>query len=119
MSVQTVGSTVVLHLPPEGRAIASEQDALDLVGDTWGTGAEVVAVPAERLAPAFFDLRTGLAGAVTQKLVNYHLRLVVLGDISAHLEASGALRDFVRESNRGHHVWFLVDAAELATRLSA
>ncbi|WP_152190844.1 DUF4180 domain-containing protein [Georgenia satyanarayanai] len=118
MSVESVGSTVVLHLPVEGRPIASEQDALDVVGDTWGTGAEVLAVPVERLAPAFFDLRTGLAGAVTQKLVGYHLRLAVLGDISAHLETSGALRDFVRESNRGHHVWFLADAAELTARLT-
>ncbi|PYF96329.1 protein of unknown function [Georgenia satyanarayanai] len=118
MSVQTVGSTVVLHLPAQGSPIASEQDALDLVGDTWGTGAEVLAVPVERLAPEFFDLRTGLAGAVTQKLVSYHLRLAVLGDIDKHLEGSGALRDFVRESNRGRHVWFLADAEALTARLS-
>lgn len=117
MSVQTVGSTVVLHLPAQGRLIASEQDALDLIGDTWGTGAEMLAVPVERLPPEFFDLRTGLAGAVAQKLVNYHLRLAVLGDISEHLGASGALRDFVRESNQGRHVWFLADAAELTARL--
>ncbi len=61
MSVESVGGTVVLHLPAEGRPIASEQDALDLVG---------------------------------------------------------ALRDVVRESNRGHHVWFLAGGAELTARLT-
>jgi hypothetical protein len=29
------------------------------------------------------------------------------------------LRDFVRESNRGRHVWFVADEADLERRLSA
>jgi hypothetical protein len=48
--------------------------------------------------------------------VNYGLRLAVVGDISELLERSGALRDFVRESNRGRQVWFVADEAELAAR---
>jgi hypothetical protein len=43
----------------------------------------------------------------------------VVGDVSAHLAQSDALRDFVIESNRGEHVWFVRDLAELEARLAA
>ena len=58
-------------------------------------------MPVARIAPAFFALATGVAGAVVQKFVNYRLRLVVVGDVTEHVAASTALRDFVREANRG------------------
>lgn len=118
MSVQTVNGTVILYLPPEGAPIASGQDALDVVGEAWASGAELVAVPASRFAPSFFDLRSGHAGEFVQKLVNYRMRLVVLGDISAHVAASDALGAFVTESNRGAHVWFLDGPDDLARRLA-
>ncbi|MPV87103.1 DUF4180 domain-containing protein [Georgenia ruanii] len=118
MTVQTVNETVVLHLPADGAPIGSGQDALDLVGEAWASGAELVAVPASRLTPAFFDLRSGHAGEFVQKLVNYRMRLAVLGDISAYVAASEALGAFVAESNRGAHVWFLDGPEDLAGRLA-
>lgn len=118
MRTETIGGTRVLHVPPQGPALGTGQDALDLVGDAWAAEAQVLAVPAGRLAPSFFDLATGQAGEFLQKLVNYRLRLAVVGDIAEHLAGSGALRDFVRESNRGAHVWFLDDDAQLAARLA-
>ena len=107
----------VLVVAGSGAPIASEQDALDLIGAAFGQ-AEIVAIPAERLDERFFVLRTGLAGAIMQKFVNYRVRLVIVGDISAHVDASTALRDLVRESNRGGHIWFVGDLDELDARLS-
>ncbi|MFE3824578.1 DUF4180 domain-containing protein [Streptomyces sp. NPDC059092] len=108
----------VLVCDAAGPPLATAQDALDhLVGAAYHE-AEVVAVPAERFDDRFFDLSTGLAGAILQKLVNYRLHLVVVGDISHHLRASAALPDLVRESNRGRHVWFVADLDELAARLT-
>jgi hypothetical protein len=109
----------MLRIEAEGQPLRSEQDALDLVGATFGTGEDTVVVPVERLHTDFFDLRTGVAGAFVQKLVNYRLRLVVLGDISEHLARSGALTDWVRESNRRGELWFVADEAELQRRLNA
>lgn len=109
----------VFALPAEGEPIATEDDAIDLIGSVWSHEAKTAAVPVERLDPSFFDLSTGLAGAFTQKLVNYRVRLVIVGDIAEHTEASRALSDYVRESNRGDHVWFVRDDAELAKRLAA
>lgn len=108
----------VLVCDPAGPPIATESDALDLIGAAF-LGATTVAVPAERLDPAFFALGTRFAGEVMQKFVNYRLRLVVVGDISGHLADSAALRALVAESNRHGHVWFVPDLATLDERLRA
>ncbi|MEV0155627.1 DUF4180 domain-containing protein [Micromonospora sp. NPDC050686] len=108
----------VLVCDPHGPPVATEADALDLIGAAF-VGAEVVAVPASRLDPAFFALGTRFAGEIMQKFVNYRLRLAIVGDISAHLAASAALRALVHESNRGGHVWFVPDLAALDDRLRA
>ena len=100
-------------------AIDSERAATDLIGDAWGEGVTVVAVPVDRLSPEFFQLRSGLAGSIAQKLVNYRITLAIIGDIAAYLDASNALRDWVRESNRGDELWFVPDDGALAARLAA
>src|SRR5688572_726092 len=109
----------VLHLEAEGEPISTPDDASDLVGSAWSHNANMIAVPVERLDPEFFRLRSGLAGEITQKLVNYRLRLAVIGDISEQVAASGALRDYVWESNIGEHVWFVDDEAALSEKLAS
>jgi hypothetical protein len=108
-----------LMCAPDGPAVRSEDDALSLIVAAGGQGAELVVVPAERLGEDFFELSTGLAGAIAQKFVNYRMRLAVLGDIAARTEASKPLRDFVSETNRGRQLWFVTDTAELDERLAA
>ncbi|MET9464566.1 DUF4180 domain-containing protein [Streptomyces sp. NPDC006544] len=108
----------VIVCAADGPPVATVQDALDqLIGSAFHR-AEVVAVPAERFDDAFFDLSSGLAGAIMQKCVNYRIRLVVLGDITHRLRAGSALSDLVREANRGRHVWFLPDVESLVVRLA-
>lgn len=109
----------VYRLETTGPLIATPADASQLIGATWGQEVELIVIPVARLHPDFFRLSTGLAGEVLQKLVNHHLRLAVLGDVSEHLAQSEAFRDFVRESNRGRHAWFVADEEELAKRLAA
>ncbi|WP_089154040.1 DUF4180 domain-containing protein [Micromonospora sp. NBS 11-29] len=113
-----LAGVTVLVCDPAGPPIATEADALDLIGAAF-LGATVVAVPAARLDARFFALGTRFAGEVMQKFVNYRLRLVVVGDISAHLAASGALRALVAESNRHDQVWFVPDLDTLDARLHA
>ena len=108
--------TTVLVLSPDGPPIAGA-DAVDLVAAAAGSDAAMVAVPVERLDERFFTLSTGVAGAVLQKLVQYRTRLAVVGDVAGHVERSSALRDLVRECNRGRDTWFVADLDELAGRL--
>ncbi len=114
--IQERAGVPVLVLDPAGPVIATEQDALDLIGAAF-LGAQVVAVPASRLDARFFTLGNRFAGDVMQKFVNYRLRLAIVGDISAHLTESSALRALVHESNKGGHVWFLPDLDALDERL--
>ncbi|MGO1075851.1 DUF4180 domain-containing protein [Inquilinus sp. CA228] len=111
------GSETIMACDAEGPMIDSPQRAVDLIGEAMFAGASVIALPASRLGPAFFQLRTGLAGEIAQKAVNYWLKLVVIGDISTHLAASSALRDWVREANRGREIWFEPSLDSLAARL--
>lgn len=108
----------VLVCDPDGPPVASGRDVQDLIG-TALAGADVVAVPAQRLDPKFFTLESRFAGEVMQKFVNYRLLLAVIGDISAHLASSSALQALVHEANQGPHVWFLPDLAALDDRLRA
>jgi hypothetical protein len=103
----------VLVLPAEGPPV----DAHALIGAAWGQETEWLAVSVARLPAGFFDLRTGVAGELLQKLANHRLKLAVLGEVSQHVAASDAFRDFVREANRGQQVWFVADEAELSARL--
>lgn len=116
--LEKIHDVPVLSCDAEGERIACVQDALDLIGDAGYQGAQWVVVPVERFDEAFFRLRTKVAGDIVQKFVQYSMGLVVLGDLSARTEASEALRDFVRECNRGRHTWFAPDLDDLRQRLA-
>ncbi len=113
-----IGGYPVFVCPADGYPIASEQDALDLIGDLWGLEVEWLALPTRRLSPEFLRLRSGMAGGIIQKFVNYRVRLAIVGDIAREMAASPALTDFVRESNAGGRVWFVPDMAALEVRLA-
>jgi hypothetical protein len=112
-------SIPVWVVPADGPELVTEQDAVDLIGATFGSGASVLVVPVERFPERFFDMRTKLIGHFFSKIVQYGFRLILLGDVSGYVEASTVFRDVVRESNRGKDVWFLADLGELDTRLAA
>ena len=108
----------ILHIDPDFPVITKAEQANDLIGATWGQNVAMIALPVDRLDPEFFRLRSLLAGDVLQKFVTYQVRLAILGDISEFVAASDALRDFVWESNRGEHVWFLPDETALEAKLA-
>ncbi|WP_332757811.1 DUF4180 domain-containing protein [Streptomyces sp. MT206] len=116
--LEKIHDVPVLMCAAEGEPIRGEREVLDLIGNAGYQGAEWVVVSAERFDDAFFRLRTRVAGDIVQKFVQYRLGMAVIGDISRHTEASSALRDFVRECNRGRQTWFLADVEELRERLA-
>lgn len=109
----------ILRFAEDGPPLAHERDVNDFISAAWEAKADWVAIPTARLGPDFLRLSTRVAGEVIQKFVNYHVGLAIMGDISAEVAASGALRDFVYESNQGRNVWFVADAAELEQKLAS
>lgn len=118
MLIETVAGVSVCVCTADGPKLDGERAATDLIGDAFGTGARVVAIPVARLGPGFLTLSTQIAGEVIQKFINYGFQIAFVGDVSQAVAASDALRDFVRESNRGRHVWFVADLEELAKKLA-
>lgn len=82
----------------------------DLVGacyerDVWNVLFDEGALGAE-----FFELGSGFAGSMVQKLVNYGIRAgVVVPDLTGY---SDTFRDFVRESNRSGRARFFPNRTE-------
>lgn len=110
----------MLHLLDETGALPStEDDAAALVGETYGTDTEWIGIPLGRLAPDMLQLGNRKLGLFIQKLVNYRLKVAIIGDVSGAMAASKAFNDFVVESNRGEMVWFAPDRSAFEDRLQA
>ncbi|MBA4000686.1 DUF4180 domain-containing protein [Brevundimonas sp.] len=118
VQLQILGDVRLAICPPEGPLLASAPDVNRFIEAAWGLEADWLALPVSRLGPDFLTLRTGLLGETTQKFVTHRTGLAVIGDINAPLAASGALRDYVRETERGGGVRFAPDLARLIAALS-
>ena len=114
----TLAGVPIHACAPDGPKLDGERAATDIIGEMFGSGAQLAAIPVGRLGEGFLTLGTRVAGGVVQKFVNYGVRVAFVGDISEAVARSDALRDFVRESNRGPHVWFVADLAELEAKLA-
>jgi len=99
----------------EGVVLRDVGDALDVMSDAYHQGADALVLHAVNIAPAFFELRTGLAGDVLQKFTNYGIRLAIVGDFET--VESRSLRAFIGESNRGRHIAFVADLETALERL--
>ncbi len=107
MQIRTIQhDAVTVAIASDTPSLCSADDVLDLaISARYETGADRLVLEKSAFCDDFFVLRTGLAGEALQKLINYHFKLAIIGDFSQ--VASKALRDFIRESNRGKNVCFV------------
>ena len=80
-------------------------------------GTKNIVIDKKLIAEDFFILRTGLAGEILQKYINYGGRIAIYGDYSHY--TSKPLKDFIYESNKGKDVFFVStqkEAIEMLTR---
>lgn len=101
----TESNAVIAELEPGNAVICNDEDIVDIIGNVAVNGCSRVIIHRESFSGDFFDLRTGVAGAILQKFSNYRMRLAVVGDFSDL--RSKSWKDFIRESNRGRLVSFL------------
>lgn len=116
-SVREMAGVRVMVCTDDGPALMNERDINVFVGDALGHDVQWVALPVSRVGGDFFRLSTRLAGETAQKFVNHRLHLAIIGDVSAHIAASNAFRDYVYEANRGRDIWFVPDIDALERKL--
>lgn len=81
-------------------SLDTEQDALDLIAVCMENGTHLLMLHSEILSDDFFKLRTGLAGSVLQKFINYRIKIAML--ITSELKIAGKFKELLAESNKGN-----------------
>ncbi|MDU2241507.1 MAG: DUF4180 domain-containing protein [Paenibacillus sp.] len=80
--------------------IATGKDAIRLIEACIEHNAGLLAVHAEALSEDFFKLRTGVAGEILQKFVNFSLRAAIVAADGSLIK--GRMKELLAESNRGN-----------------
>ncbi|MBR0599673.1 DUF4180 domain-containing protein [Clostridiales bacterium BAD-6] len=98
------------------KIIRDIQEFLDVMASIhYYFNAEGLAVHEESLGEKFFDLKTGYAGDVLQKLSNYNMKMAVIGEFGKY--KSKSLQDFIYECNQGNCVCFKSDEEDALSAL--
>jgi hypothetical protein len=90
--------------------IRGEGDALGWIALCGENQIHRLLLHAENLTPEFYQLRTGIAGAILQKFVTYSIKVGAL--LTPDLVNQGRFREMVIESNRGNHFHVFYDIIE-------
>lgn len=97
--------------------ITDVQSALDLIMTIkYETGCTDIAINKEAITNDLFVLRTGLAGEIFQKFINYGVRSAIYGDLSEY--TSKSLKDLMYECNKGKDIYFQPTASLAVDKLS-
>ncbi|MEC2346112.1 DUF4180 domain-containing protein [Paenibacillus barengoltzii] len=90
--------------------IATGQDAIQLIEACIEHNAGRLIVYAEALSADFFNLRTGLAGEILQKFVNFSLRTALVVTDGSLIK--GRMKELLAESKRGNTLRVFASQAE-------
>ena len=87
------------------------EDGLDLLGNLYYQGFDMIIIHEKNITPDFFDLKNGIAGEILQKFSNYRMRLAIVGDFTKYTGKS--IKDFIYESDKGKQVVFVSSLSEM------
>lgn len=108
----------IAYVQSDDVLIADVQSALDLMMTLqYEKGCSKIILDKTAINEAFFSLRSGIAGEVLQKFINYHVKLAIIGDFSVY--TSKALLDFIYECNQGSDIFFVDDLDQAVKRLAS
>jgi hypothetical protein len=79
--------------------IKNGQDALDLITKVrYDHGCDSMIINKKNIAEDFFDLKSGIAGEIMQKYINYDMILAIVGEFDSY--NSKSLKSLIYESNK-------------------
>jgi hypothetical protein len=113
MTIQTHNSTdsCIAEIHSGEELVSSVEKGGDLLADLYYQGFDRIILSVHHLSPQFFDLKTGFAGELLQKFANFHMQLVIVGDVTPF--SNDRFDEFIGESNKGFQVNFAKDVKEV------
>lgn len=115
IKTHTISETDIAEIISDQIIIQTAADGLDLMGNIYYQGIDKIILHQQNITPAFFDLKTKMAGEILQKFSTYRVRLAIVGDYSTF--SSKSLQDFIYESNKGKQVNFVGSVSEALSLL--
>ena len=90
--------------------LQTEQDVTDLIGLCGERDADRLLLRASNLPKEFFDLKSGLAGMILQKFMNYHLTVAIVVPAD---QIAGRFKELALETsgNRNLHIFTELETA--------
>jgi len=90
--------------------ISSEKDALEIISACYEHNAHLIMIHSEALTDDFFKLRTGVAGEILQKFVNYKFKVALV--VGSEEKIKGKFKELLAETNKGNDYRTFNDAVE-------
>ncbi|MEA2574616.1 MAG: hypothetical protein QOH93_1914 [Chloroflexia bacterium] len=101
LRITSKGDRKIVEGPPGMPLLQSPDDIVEVIGACFEHRTGAVLLYAENMPDGFFDLSSGEAGAVLQKLRNYHIRLAIVADMGALRQSSKFPEMVLEESKAG------------------
>jgi hypothetical protein len=120
MNIRTVSkdNANIAVISSDDVIINNAQDALDLmVTVRYDYGCDKIIINKKNITEDFFELKSGIAGEVMQKYINYGIALAIVGEFDQH--NSKSLKSLIYESNKGNKIIFKSTETEALESLCA
>ncbi len=115
IEIHTINGIRIAEISSNTLLISDAEAILQIMIDVYYQDTDRIILYEKNISPAFFDLKTGIAGEILQKFSNYRMKLAIVGEFETYTQ--GSLRDFIRESNRQGQINFVVSREEALEKL--
>jgi hypothetical protein len=86
------------YLDFKSEKLSSEEDGLEFINTCFDTGIKLIMLHEEMISHEFFDLKTGLAGFILQKIITYYIKAALVMKDDSKLV--GRFKEMADESNK-------------------
>jgi hypothetical protein len=94
----------IAEIQSDGIIIRTWRDIVEIISQMLSRKVDALVLHEKNLAPEFFQLKTGIAGEILQKLAISRIKVAFVGDFDSY--KSKSLKAFIAESNLGDQVNF-------------
>ena len=107
----------IAEIQSEGIIIRKWRDIIDIISKMLSGKVDALILHEKNLAPEIFQLKTGIAGEILQKLANSGIKVAFVGAFDS--SKSKSLRAFIVKSNLGKQVNFAEDLETAINRFGS